>query len=231
MIEKLLEYQREDANLKKIENQLSNSEERKKAKSAKKTLDAYAETVKVLEVKAEHLLSEVENAKLEQEKLIEQQKELSGLIDGVSEEGEASFLVKKADELIAKIKNISASISNLTAEMQKVIAEYAQSRKSYKEAQAVYSENAPKYAELKKSFSAEMSQIEAKLAEIKKGVEPSLMDRYEKKRASKIYPIVYEVTSNVCGACNMELPMAVLNKLKNGEVIECDQCGRMLYQK
>jgi predicted nucleic acid-binding Zn-ribbon protein len=28
----------------------------------------------------------------------------------------------------------------------------------------------------------------------------------------------------------MELPMAVLGKLKNGEVIDCDQCGRLLYQ-
>ena len=56
------------------------------------------------------------------------------------------------------------------------------------------------------------------------------MERYLKKRANKIFPVVYAVSNKVCGACNMELSMSELNKLKNGEVIECDQCGRILYQ-
>ena len=51
-----------------------------------------------------------------------------------------------------------------------------------------------------------------------------------KKRNNKIYPVLYEVRGNVCGACNMELPMSEINKLKNGEIIDCDQCGRLLYQ-
>ena len=55
------------------------------------------------------------------------------------------------------------------------------------------------------------------------------MDRYLKKRAGKIYPVLYEVKGNVCGACRMELSMSTMNKLKGGAVVDCDQCGRMLY--
>ena len=73
--------------------------------------------------------------------------------------------------------------------------------------------------------------VETKLEELKAKVEPSLMERYLKKRANKIYPVLYELRGNVCGACNMELSMAELNKLKNGEVIDCEQCGRLIYQK
>ncbi|MBO5068109.1 MAG: hypothetical protein J6C62_06895, partial [Clostridia bacterium] len=71
--------------------------------------------------------------------------------------------------------------------------------------------------------------VEKELESLKKKVDPSLMDRYLKKRANKIYPILYEVKGNICGACRMELPMSEMNKLKNGDVIDCDQCGRLLY--
>ena len=62
-----------------------------------------------------------------------------------------------------------------------------------------------------------------------KAVEPTLMERYQKKRADKMYPILYEVKNNACGACRMNLSMSDMNKLKNGEVIDCEQCGRMIY--
>ncbi len=233
MIDNLLQYQKEDYNLKQIENKLSNSEERKKASSAKKIIEAYSETVKMLEVKAANLVAESEKAKAEQDKLIALSNELTNSIDTIEDESEASFLVKKADELIAKIKNLSAHINDLANEMQKVIAEFASQKKAVKEAQITYNENAPKYAELKKSVQEEKSQIEAKLEAIKNTVDTSLMERYAKKRAGKMYPVLYEVEANskVCGACNMGLPMAELNKLKNGEVIECEHCGRLLYQK
>ncbi len=233
MIDNLLQYQKEDYNLKQIEIKLSNSEERKKASSAKKIIEGYSETVKILEVKAANLVAESEKAKAEQEKLIALSSELTNSIETIGDEGEASFLVKKADELIAKIKNVSARINDLANEMQKVIAEFASQKKAVKEAQATYNEYAPKYAELKKSVQEDKSQIEAKLEAIKKTVDPALMERYAKKRAGKMYPVLFgvETNSNVCGACNMGLPMAELNKLKNGEVIECEHCGRLLYQK
>ncbi|MBP5352464.1 MAG: hypothetical protein J6Y91_01700 [Alphaproteobacteria bacterium] len=67
------------------------------------------------------------------------------------------------------------------------------------------------------------------LAEIEKTVDAELVARYKDKRGKKIFPVIYAARDNVCGACNMELPKSVLSRLKGGEVIECDQCGRLLY--
>ena len=87
------------------------------------------------------------------------------------------------------------------------------------------------YGELKAARQDERSRIEGELKELEKNVDPKLMERYKAKRAAKIFPILYEVNGNVCGACNMELPKSVLAGLKNGDVIECDQCGRLLFMK
>ena len=87
-----------------------------------------------------------------------------------------------------------------------------------------------KYNELKASKKEEKDKIESELNEIKKKVDPALMERYLKKREEKLYPILFEVTGEFCSCCNMELSLADLSKLKNGEVIECDQCRRLLYK-
>ena len=80
-----------------------------------------------------------------------------------------------------------------------------------------------------KSVQAENDAIKKELESLKKDVDPALMDRYLKKRENKIYPILYEVKGGICGACRMELSMLDMNKLEKGQVIDCDQCGRMLY--
>ena len=84
---------------------------------------------------------------------------------------------------------------------------------------------------MKESVKAEKEAVEKELDKLKAQVDPLLMDRYLKKRANKIYPVLYALKGNGCGACFMELSMSEMNRLKNGEVIDCDQCGRLIYQE
>ena len=132
---------------------------------------------------------------------------------------------------IAKIKALGSKASQILDEIQSVIKEYSTIKKTTQAAQIQYKENAAKYNELKDSVKEEKEAVEKELESLKKKVDPSLMDRYLKKRANKIYPILYEVNGNICGACRMELPMSEMNKLKNGGIIDCDQCGRLLYME
>lgn len=229
MIKALLNYQAVDAKLKDIEKILSGSEERKKAVNAKKYLEGVEENVNKLDVRAFELMAAYESAVGEQAKLKEQSQVISDGLNEVADEKEASFLIKKVEELIAKIKTYSANIAKLSDELQTVMKEYSKIKATTKVAQEQYNENAKKYAELKESVREDKEKIEKELSALKDAVDPQLMDRYLKKRNNKIYPVLYAVRGNVCGACNMELPMSEMNKLKNGEIIDCDQCGRMIY--
>ncbi len=230
MIQALLDYQKVDASLREIEKKLSASEERKKAVSAKKYLDGVEENVNKLDARAIDLIAAYEAVTQEQLKLKEQEESIVDAIDSSKDEKEVAFLIKKVEELIGKIKSLGSKASKISDEIQAVMKEYSTIKATTKAAQVQYNENAKKYSELKASVADEKEEIEKKLAVLKKKVDPALMERYQKKREGKIYPIVYATRGNMCGACNMELPMAVLGKLKNGEVIDCDQCGRMIYQ-
>lgn len=229
MIQALLNYQSADAKLKKIEKILAESEERKKAVSAKKYLEGVEENVNKLDDRAAELISAYEKATDEQIKLKEQESALRESLDSVADDKEASYLIKKADELIAKIKALGAKASKIAEEIHAILKDYNNIKNTTKVAQAQYKENAEKYNALKESVKEEKESVEKELAELKKKVDPALMEKYLKKRADKIYPIVYALRDSVCGACNMELAMSEVNKLKNGEVIECSLCGRLLY--
>ena len=230
MIKDLLNYQKADAKLRKIEVELSSSPARKKMASAKTYLEGVEENVNKLDDKAARLNSEYQNLIEKQAKLNDQLVELKGVMADAQDEGELAFLSKKADEILANIKTLAASINTLNDEFQKVIKEYASIRNTTKSAQAQFAESKEEYNKQKASVQAEKDQITAELDALKGNVDATLMEKYLKKRANKMFPIVFEVTSNVCGACNMELSMSEQTKLKNGEIIECDQCGRLLYK-
>lgn len=229
MIENLLAYQVADARLRKIEMELSGSEERKKAVSAKKYIDSAPENVNKLDDKAAGLEAELNLAVNETAKIKKQQAELEKALKTVEEPSDATYLIEQIDELMANLKVLDGKISKITAEIQTILGEFSSIKKMTKAAQAQYAEFGKKYNDLKVSKKDEKEAVEKELEELKKNVDPALMERYLKKRANKIYPILYEVTGNICGSCNMELSMAELSKLKNGEVLDCEMCGKMLY--
>ncbi len=225
----LLNYQTADAKLRKIEKTLSESEERKKAVSARKYLEGVEESLAKLDARANELILTYEKATNEQLKLKEQEAVITESLEHVADDKEASYLIKKAEELIAQVKSLGAKANKIKEDIQAIVKEYSTIKNTTKVARAQYSENAEKYNALKESVKDEKEAVMKELELLKEGVDESLMERYLQKRANKIYPVLYEVRGNVCGACNMELSMSEMNKLKNGDVIDCGQCGRMLY--
>ena len=229
MIQALLNYQTADAKLKEIEKKLAESGAKAKALSAKKYLAGVEENVNKLDARAEELKSVFEKTLIDQAKLNEQSEEISEALESATDEKEVQYLIKKADELIKKTKEIEALANKLSEEIQAVIKNYASIKKTTEAAKAQYKENYDKYKELEDSVKEEKESVEKELEELKSKVDASLMERYLKKRANKMYPVIYEVNGGNCRACGLELPMSVMNKLKNGEVIDCEQCGKMIY--
>lgn len=231
MIEELLAYQQKDAELNKIEKELSSSEARKKAVVAKKYLEGVEESVKNLDARAEKLIEVYQTAVAEQAKLQEFATEFEIALENAQDSSALSYLIKKIDDVSQKVKNLGSQIEKLSAEIQAVIKKYAGIKATTKSMQAQYSENGKAYQELQLSVKAEREKITKELAELEKKVDPALMKKYKEKRNAKIFPVIFESTGNVCGACHMEVSMLEASKLKQGEILECAQCGRLMYVK
>ena len=54
---------------------------------------------------------------------------------------------------------------------------------------------------------------------------------YLQKREGKLFPVFVELTATKCGGCRMEISVSKQAKLKADGMIECENCGRIIYVK
>lgn len=234
MVKELLAYQEEDALLRAIEQELQGSEERKKMAQARKFLEGVDENLAALDKKAKDLAGLYESISAKHKELGETLKEIAGAVEGCEDENAASYLQKKTEELLGRMNALQAQASALTEDINAVLRSYQKLKANTKAMQAQYKEFKVKYDELKTGREEERKAIESKLAALEKSVDGALMEKYKAKRKDKMFPILFEAKgekSNMCGKCLMEISMADVNKLKGGEVIECDNCRCLIYKK
>ncbi len=76
---------------------------------------------------------------------------------------------------------------------------------------------------------AELEQQRARVKALEETVDPDLMAEYMaiKKHTT---PPVSRLQFGQCSGCNTSLPSATLSKIRNGVLVECETCGRMIIQ-
>lgn len=73
----------------------------------------------------------------------------------------------------------------------------------------------------------ELEALRAAAQEKAKEVQPEFMERYETIKRRSVPPLA-SLYGDQCGGCNMSLPSSVSRKVKAGELVECETCGRLL---
>ena len=92
------------------------------------------------------------------------------------------------------------------------------------------------FAELKKQHEDELRAGTEELDRLRKAaesaaakVEPALLERYNRIKQNRPMPVTM-LRDGRCMGCNMELPSRDLAKLKKSDaIVECENCGRILY--
>ena len=122
----------------------------------------------------------------------------------------------------AEIARIAKESSAHEKQQHIVRVDAASAKKAFDQLKAEYEAES-------QSKKAELDQQRSKARALLADVEPDLLEEYNtiKKRIS---PPVARLTHGQCSGCNTSLPSAVLSKIKNGNVVECETCGRMIIQ-
>ena len=75
----------------------------------------------------------------------------------------------------------------------------------------------------------ELDQQRARVKSLESTVDPDLLSEYLTIK-KHITPPVARLAYGQCSGCNTSLPSATLSKIKNGNLVECETCGRMIIQ-
>ena len=232
-IEKLVNYQEVDKDLKVLEDELRKSDEAQKFLTAKKFLSTVNDSLTALENKAKVIVDSYNLATQEIEKLKKVAEESSSTIDTCENENELNYFKKKFQATIDSVNNLEAKINALSKEMDDILKEFNKLRSATKQMKTQHEEFGPKFKELKDSIDAKMKPLKEKLEKLKVDIDPVLMEKYQTRRSDKKFPIIYGVDISkgdaYCPACATGMSLTQINELSSGDVKECETCRKLLY--
>ena len=138
--------------------------------------------------------------------------------------------------LLSDVSRCRDTIRQYEAEMSRIVKETDTNDKLQRSvrmeaanAKKAFDQLKSDYEEESKSKKGELDAQRAKARELMDQVDPALLEEYETIK-KHISPPVARLVHGQCSGCNTSLPSAILSKIKNGALIECETCGRMIIQ-
>lgn len=232
MFGKILEYQKIEGTIIKLENELAKSADREKASEIQKELKNHHSRLVVLEENAKKVNSAYTLAIKKYQEYNEKLAELEKMLDEVSED-KLDFYEKAYKDFMNISNALEKEIAKLHNDIQQISHEYEEIIKRSKVGREKFDVYKAKYTKLKNEIEPQIAENKEKLSKLQKEIDAKLYQKYMQKREGRIFPIFVPLTENKCGGCRMEISASKLGAMKGNEfgVIECENCARIIYTK
>lgn len=229
-LDKLLEYQSEDNQLRKIEEEIKSSEEYKKYAQANRFMGGAQEKLDTLDRRANELKALLEEINRRDEEITGEIAEYNDLEDMIKDGGDIGYYEKTVRALSDRLRALKGELNKLTGEIKAAGEEYKKFREQTIAMQKQRKEYKEKYEGIRAARSAEADKIKKNLEAIAKDIPANILERYAAKSRERIFPIFVPLTNGGC-VCGMSFPLAQQATLSGGNVIECEHCHRFVYNK
>ena len=121
-----------------------------------------------------------------------------------------------------EISRIAREASSHEVNQRTVRVEAANAKKNFDQLKVEYEEES-------KARKVELDAQRAKAKALESAVDPEILEEYNTIKRHTSPPVV-RLSYGQCSGCNTSLPSATLAKIKNGNLVECETCGRMIIQ-
>lgn len=229
-LQALLKYQEIDGKLRKIEQEVYGSDERKKYHQARKFIEGAGERLEALDARAVELKRIATVLTKKYLELNDVLKEMNVELDEEFPEGaDMSFYERNAQGLSDGIKALKNDVNGLLEKIKAAQDEYQKLKAQTIKMQKQYSEYKERFAKLKEEHGSSAEEITAELSSLEADINKDTILRYKNKRKENIFPVLVPMKNDRCSMCGMDLPIALRSKLEGGGLIECDSCHRYIY--
>ena len=231
MLDKILEYQTLDAQIKAIELELSSTEERKRSRDLLQFLKETEEKLKKMEQYVSEIAFKYNSFKEQYDTNSNLLKEYSDAVNSVMDEDELNYLRKKYEDLVHVIANIEKEINAIIQEANSISKQFDECKAKLPLAKKQYAEVKEKFDAIRKQKEPEISEIQRKKSELEKGIPAEVLTLYKELRDQNISrPFVKLEEPNRCGGCRMELSMGKMSAIESKGYIRCESCHRVIYK-
>ncbi len=228
----ILEYQRIDGQLKQIEKQINESNERKNYARIRGVWADFQEQVKKMELRSRELNILLENASKTMAEKAKLLNEYNASAADAADLQEVDFMLKKLADVEKALNQAERDIKSVVTEAEEISNKYDSFRSKLPTVQAQAKDARSKFEQLQESRKDEIAALRAQLKEVAKNVPQEVMEEYEKLKRQGIYPPFVPLRgTNQCSGCSMELPMGQVYALNEKGTIRCEHCRRIIYKE
>lgn len=235
-LEYLLMYQKADLKKQQLENSLRTTESRQRLNKVTKLLREQQAAIQKLTEDAEaqknalsKLLSQQEGFAHELELDHSEMETLEA--DELVTAEELTEFRQDVERLNRELSRLEKDVKGLLDQLEKTSAEYQKARSLGGRAKKEYDRLKAVCEVEKAEGAADILTATKEMDTVERQVDPTFLAKYKRARVHHNMPVV-PVINDKCSGCNMSIPMAVIKKLNSQEtVLECENCGRILYQQ
>lgn len=228
-LNKILEYQKKDSEIVKLEREL-NSNENKKIYSQMIGVvkDAQSQSA-MLENEAGKLYESYEKLKNTYSENLKSANALGNKkLENMTFE-DLKSLEDVAGTIVNNLTILEKKILNEAERVRNVLQSFDATKKKYNLAKEKYNKHKALFEEESKALIAEIDKKNKDIKELEAGIDAGLLAKYKQKRLDRIYPVFVPCMDKTCGGCRMELPSASISALKKDGILECEHCHRIIY--
>jgi len=169
-----------------------------------------------------------------QDEAVRLEKVLANLSEEIATNPPAS--VEEAQKQAESVQKLLDTLTRYEQELQKMRKDADAKDRQQKDIRVRAAKTKQEFDQLKVDYDKEFKADTAKLQKMRerteqesKKVEPSLLEKYQSIKQHCTPPMA-RLVNGQCSGCFMSLPSATLLEIRNGSrIVECDNCGRILY--
>lgn len=225
----MLKYQELDNEIIRLEAELKQNAEYKNAVKMQQVYKDCQTKVAELNEKSKALIAEFEQYQKVFNQMVENL-EVVGRNVEKKDEKKIDGLIEAGEAITNNLMRLEKKIAMISQECVNVRNEYTKIKNSALQAKTSGQKSKENYATIKAETEKKVAEIKKELEALEKSVDKQLLAKYKQKRTEKSVVFV-EDRNGVCGGCRMAISAVKKSKLKADGMIECESCGRIIYNK
>lgn len=232
IVQTLLEYQKIDIEINKLERELLESDESQKYAKLKMLKRKLQEDLVKVDKASGEILKKSKELDDKVLKLSEELKEYEDITD-MQDETEADYYINKITALMQSIESTNKEIDKLNKEKDNLLKEAEKTVGMYNKCAGEITIAKSKFEEKKAGYAPKVKPLQEKMKELEKDIDETIIEKYRNLRNSKTkFPLVVALNKdNVCQGCFVEATGADVKIKETGLlVVECPSCGRLVYK-
>jgi len=226
----MLQYQKLDMELKKIQKSVNTSEEKEVMNKMINYVKEAQNVSNVIENKANKLVNDYFALKKSYEANAKKVEKLVANMPTNQEELKNAYAL--INSLSSELFMIERNLNIVIGKAKDCLKEFETTKNNVIKARSKHKASKENYEKLLKETEPKINEIKAQLKALEKEINPSLLEKYKTMKNDNIFPVyVPLLDGKACYGCRMEVASSKLNKLSTEKFISCEHCGRLIFKK